>query len=133
METRDHWYTCSINTTECFAYTGFFTMTVDVEATVRVPRLSGMSRVGNLIRVPRGEVRRIPLPQEFVITVNRQSFTLPVEVVREIRDAGGEILCIRQKQEVADRAPSRFARRIRDGVFLRDGRKCQFGGYYGYE
>ena len=96
---NNEWHTHSINTVECFAYRGFFTIVLDKDVPVAVPRLRGMAHVGNLIRVPKGEVKK-SLRLGFFITVSgEESFSLPEESVREIRDADGELICVQRKRK----------------------------------
>lgn len=89
----DDWYTHSINTAQCFEHRGFFTITLDEEFPVFVPKCRGVSRVGNLIRVPQGVVAKTLRPFFRISVAGGESFNLPEDAVLEIRDADGAVLC----------------------------------------
>lgn len=104
MESQNIWRTHSINTAECFEYRGFFTITLTDDVPIVVPRLRGLARVGNLIRVPNGTVKK-SLQPNFLITVPGENpFSLLQEAVREIRDADEEPICTLKEEGEALRA-----------------------------
>jgi hypothetical protein len=137
---KDEWHSSSINTAQCFEHRGLFTIVLDKDVPVAIPRLRGMAHVGNLIRVPQGAVKK-SLQPDFLITVaGGESFMLPEGAVREIRDADGEIICVRQEEESVLPPFSSFGERrhlyphtnplrlIGVGVYRCDGKKCPRGG-----
>lgn len=85
---------CS-NTADCFAHFGFFTIKLDVNISVLVPRCKGLSRVGNLVCVPLGEIKKTLQPEFFVTVADGVRFTIPAVAVIEIRDENNETICAR--------------------------------------
>ena len=109
---ENSWCTHSINTAECFEYRGSFVVVLDASRETFVPRVRGMCRVGNLIRVPRGAVKK-PLAPYFIITVSdSEPFSLPADAVREIRDEDRELICIRAKGEECVLPPFPFLEEV---------------------
>ena len=107
---ENNWYTHSVNTAECFEYRGFFVVVLDASREIFVPRLRGMCRIGNLLHVPKGTVKK-PLAPEFIVTVGAcEPFSLPAAAVREIRDENRELICIRVKGEESIHRLFRFGK-----------------------
>ena len=109
---ENNWYTHSVNTAECFEYRGFFVVVLDASREIFVPRLRGMCRIGNLLHVPKGTVKK-PLAPEFIVTVDEcEPFSLSADAVREIRDEDGELICIRAKGEECVLPPFPFLEEV---------------------
>lgn len=83
------------NTAVCFVHSGFFTIKLDVNSGMLVPRCKGLSRIGNLIRVPFGEIKKTLLPEFFITVAGGVQFKIPADAVLEVRDENGEVICFR--------------------------------------
>jgi len=85
-----------VNTAACWEYHGAFTVTLSDAHIPELPLLRGALRVGNLLHIYRGLIRKPYRPDAptFRITVNGCfSFSIPAEAVACVEDANRKVIC----------------------------------------